>query len=121
MPLEVVTQKQQSCAFDKATSRCGASAAKICCDAQQTLLPNVITSARPGSDRRGKPHEAAAIHYTSRRRGSGLAAHGTRAARGAAVIRFLDPTSIACTGEDRALAAWYFRYRRRSRGKKQGD
>jgi putative ABC transport system substrate-binding protein len=33
------------------------------------------------------------------------------------VIGFLDPTSIACTGEDRALAAWYFRYRRRrSRG-----
>jgi hypothetical protein len=40
-----------------------------------------------------------------------------RAQQAMPVIWFLDPTSIACTGEDRALAAWYFRYRRRrSRG-----
>src|SRR5215470_2297595 len=54
--------------------------AKICCDAQQTLPPNVITSARPGSDRRGKPHEAARVHHTSRRRGGGVPARGAGAA-----------------------------------------
>jgi hypothetical protein len=53
-------------------------AAKFCCDAQPASPANVITSARPNCRERAEPHEAAEIHYTSRRRG-GVAARSARA------------------------------------------